>query len=187
MPRLGAQRASGVAAGALPTGGMRPAHPPFQAAHIAAAVRATHLPCRNAGKAQKFALVRRFIWGNPGLKGVSMPHDKVSRADITECSATCLLEDQVLHYRAVSLLSLCFLTLAACGQNTGSGEKSEQATAGLQGPAGAQGPPGPQGPAGPAGGNGSVIHFQQVGCPRVLWAARKESVSSTRSPSLRAA
>jgi hypothetical protein len=70
----------------------------------------------------------------------------------------------VLRHRAVLLLTLCFLTLAACGQNTGSGEKSEQATAGLQGPAGAQGPPGPQGPAGPAGGNGSVIHFQQVGC-----------------------
>jgi hypothetical protein len=34
------------------------AHPPFRAVHVAAAVRVTHLPCQNAGKAQKFALVR---------------------------------------------------------------------------------------------------------------------------------
>ena len=60
------------------------------------------------------------------------------------------------------------MTLAACGQNTGSGEKSEQATVGPQGPAGPQVPPGPQGPAGPAGGNGSVIRFQQVGCSTSL-------------------
>jgi hypothetical protein len=41
------------------------AHPPFRAVHVAAAVRATRLPCQNAGKAQKFALVRRSIWGIP--------------------------------------------------------------------------------------------------------------------------
>ena len=41
------------------------AHPPFRTVHVAAAVRATRLPCQNAGKAQKFALVRRFIWGIP--------------------------------------------------------------------------------------------------------------------------
>ena len=41
------------------------AHPPFPTVHVAAAVRATRLPCQNAGKAQKFALVRRFIWGIP--------------------------------------------------------------------------------------------------------------------------
>ena len=74
----------------------------------------------------------------------------------------------VLRHRAVLLLTMCFLILAACGQNTGSGEKSEQATAGLQGPAGPGGLPGPQGPAGPPGENGSVIHFQQVGCSTSL-------------------
>ena len=41
------------------------AHPPFRTVHVAAAVRATRLPCQNAGKAPKFALVRRFIWGIP--------------------------------------------------------------------------------------------------------------------------
>ena len=41
------------------------AHPPFRAVDVAAAVRATRLPCQNAGKAQKFTLVRRFIWGIP--------------------------------------------------------------------------------------------------------------------------
>jgi predicted acyl esterase len=44
------------------------AHPPFRAVHVAAAVRATRLPRQNAGKARKFALVRRFIWGIP-VKG----------------------------------------------------------------------------------------------------------------------
>jgi hypothetical protein len=39
------------------------AHPPFRAVHVAEAVRATRLSCQNAGKAQKSALVRRFIWG----------------------------------------------------------------------------------------------------------------------------
>ena len=60
-------------------------------------------------------------------------------------------------------LLLC-LTLAACGQNPGSGEKGEQGPPGPQGPAGPQGPPGAQGPAGPAGGSASAIRFQQVGC-----------------------
>ena len=67
----------------------------------------------------------------------------------------------MLHYRAVSLLLVYFLTLAACGQNPGSGEKGEQGPPGPQGPAGPQGPSGPQGP---AGGSGSAIRFQQVGC-----------------------
>ena len=70
----------------------------------------------------------------------------------------------VLHRRAVSLLFLYF-ALAACGQNAPPGEKGEQGPPGQQGPAG---PQGPQGPAGPAGGNGSVIHFQQVGCSTSL-------------------
>ena len=39
--------------------------PPFELSSVAAAVRATRLPCQNAGEAQKFALVRRFIWGIP--------------------------------------------------------------------------------------------------------------------------
>jgi hypothetical protein len=39
------------------------AHPPFRAVHVAEAVRATRLSCQNAGKAQKSALVWRFIWG----------------------------------------------------------------------------------------------------------------------------
>jgi hypothetical protein len=41
------------------------AHPPFRVVHVAKAVRATRLSCQNAGKAQKSALVRRFIWGIP--------------------------------------------------------------------------------------------------------------------------
>lgn len=102
---------------------------------------------------------------SPGpIRGWPNADDKVSRADMTECSVTRLLEDSVLHHRAVSLLSLCFLTLAACGQNPGSVEKGEQGPPGPQGPAGPQGPPGPQGPASQAGGSGLVIHFQQVGC-----------------------
>ena len=73
----------------------------------------------------------------------------------------------VLRHRAVSLLSVCFLILAACGQNAGS-EKGAQGPPGQQGPAGPQGPPGPQGPAGPPGDSRSVIHFQQVGCSTSL-------------------
>jgi hypothetical protein len=69
-----------------------------------------------------------------------------------------------LHPRALPLLFLCFLILAGCGQNPGSGEKGEQGPPGPQGPAGPEGPPGPQGPSGPAGGSGSAIHFLHVGC-----------------------
>ena len=38
---------------------------PFELPEVTAVVCATHLSCQNAGKAQKFALVRRFIWGIP--------------------------------------------------------------------------------------------------------------------------
>lgn len=69
-----------------------------------------------------------------------------------------------LHPRALPLLFLCFLILAGCGQNPGSGEKGEQGPPGPQGPAGPEGLPGPQGPSGPAGGSGSAIHFLHVGC-----------------------
>jgi hypothetical protein len=65
----------------------------------------------------------------------------------------------VRRHRALSLLLLCFLALAACGQNPG--EKGEQ---GPPGPPGPQGPAGPQGPTGPAGGKDSAIRFQQIGC-----------------------
>src|SRR6516162_4052966 len=88
-----------------------------------------------------------------------MPHEKVSGADIMEFPR--LLEDSGVAPSRAFAVSLCFLTLVACGQNPGSGEKGEQGPPGQQGPAGPQGPPGPQGP---AGGSGSVIHFQQVGC-----------------------
>ena len=116
-------------------------------------VRAIRLPCQNAGKAQKFALVRRFIWGIP-----------VESRYWGMIWSLAKPEDQVLHHRALLLLLLCFLTLAACGQNPGSGEKGEQGAPGPPGPAGPQGPPGPQGPAGPAGGSGSAIRFQRFGC-----------------------
>jgi hypothetical protein len=41
-------------------------HPPFQAAHVAATVRATRLPCQNAGKAQKIRTGSAVHMGNPG-------------------------------------------------------------------------------------------------------------------------
>lgn len=55
------------------------AHPPFRTVHVAAAVRATRLPCQNAGKAPKFALVRRFIWGIPAY-GIQWTYDTYALA-----------------------------------------------------------------------------------------------------------
>ena len=108
-----------------------------------------------------------YVHSQPISEGLPLGGGSLSTIMVAQCCTTkyrnvralAFWRIQVLHRRAVLLLPLCFLTLAACGP--GSVEKGEQGPPGPQGPTGPQGPPGPQGP---AGGSGSVIHFQQVGC-----------------------